>query len=211
MVSTPTRRRDARRNRERLVTAARELVAVEGSDVAVREVARRAGVGMGTLYRHFPAKEDLLDAVLADAFEELVGVAEAARDEPDAWRGFRRFVEESLVLHARNRGLKDVFETHAHGRDRAEAMRRRLRPLVEQIVRRAQEQGALRPDFAPEDVRLVFWGAARILELGGEVAPELWRRQLGFVLDGLRAEAATPLLRRALSRAELSRLEAQRR
>lgn len=211
MPATTSPRRDARRNRERLVSAARELVAVEGADVSVREVAGRAGVGMGTLYRHFPAKEDLLDAVLADAFEELVGVAEAARAEPDAWRGFCRFVEEALFLHARNRGLKDVFETHVHGRSRAEAMRRRLRPLVEQIVRRAQEEGSLRPDFAPEDVRLVFWGAARILELADEAAPELWRRQLGFVLDGLRAEAATPLLRRALSRAELSRLEARRR
>lgn len=210
MTVTARPRSDARRNRARLVAVARELVAVGGADVSVREVARRAGVGMGTLYRHFPGKEDLLDAVLVDAFEELVGIAEAARREPDAWRGFQRFVEESLVLHARNRGLKDVIETRAHGRDHADAMRRRLRPLVAEIVERAHEQGSLRPDFAPEDVRLVFWGAARILELTGEVAPELWRRQLGFVLDGLRADAATPLPHGPLTRAQLNRLGRER-
>jgi AcrR family transcriptional regulator len=184
-------RRDAQANRDRLVTAARALLARQGVDVSVEEITRRAGVGMGTLYRHFPSKEDLVDAVLEDAFAELVAVAEASAGEPDAWTGLCRFVEHALDLNARNRGLKDVVESRGHGRQRAERMRRRIRPLVERMVERAQEQGMLRPDFTALDLSLVFWGADRVIELGSEVAPDLWRRHLAIMLDGLRATAAT--------------------
>ena len=177
----------------------------------MREIARRAGVGVGTLYRHFPAREDLIDAVLEDAFEELIAIAQAALAEPDPWRGFTRFIEEALVLHARNRGLKDVVETQMHGRQRAASMRRRMRPLVERLVGRAQEAGTLRADFTPEDIPLLFWGADRVIELSSAVAPELWRRHLGFLLDGLHASAATPLEESALSTAELRRIGRARR
>ncbi|HZO96635.1 MAG TPA: helix-turn-helix domain-containing protein [Gaiellaceae bacterium] len=202
---------DARRNRERLVAAARELFASEGVDVSVREIARRAGVGVGTLYRHFPAREELVDAVLEEAFEEVVASAEAALAEPDPWLGFRRFVEEALALRARNRGLKDVAEAHMRGRRRAAAMRRRLRPPLERLVARARDAGALRADFTPEDVPLLFWGSDRVLELTAGVSPELWRRHLGFLLDGLRAGAATPLGQGPLTPAELRRVGRERR
>lgn len=162
-------------------------------------------MGIATLYRHFASKEELVDAVLEDAFEELIDVAEAAASEPDAWLGFRRFVEQAVALHARNRGLKDVVETRMHGAERAAAMRRRLRPLLERLVERAQRQGALRRDFAPEDVALLFWGCDRVIELSAGVEPELWRRHLGFVFDGLRAEAATPLAQAPLSSTQLRR------
>jgi AcrR family transcriptional regulator len=199
-------RRDARRNHERLVAAARELFASEGIEVAVREVARRAEVGMGTLYRHFPTRDDLVDAVLADAFEELAAIAGAALAEPDAWTGFRRFLEEALLLHARNRGLKEVLERRLVGKERAEAMRRRIEPLVGRLVARAQEQGRLRLDFKPEDVALLFWGGDRVIELSAAVAPQLWRRYLGFLIDGLQAQAATPLEQAPLTRAQLRRV-----
>src|SRR5207249_12330182 len=169
--ATVSSRRDAKRNRERLVSAARELFASAGVDVSVREVARHAGVGVGTLYRHFPAREDLVDAVLEGAFEDLVASAEAALAEPDPWSGFTGFVEDALASHARNRGLKDVVETQTHGRERAAAMRRQIRPLVARLVSRAHEQGSLRPDFTPQDVALLFWATDRVIELGGDVAP----------------------------------------
>src|SRR5438093_13721719 len=92
-------RSDARRNRERLVSAARELFASAGVDVSVREVARHAGVGVGTLYRHFTAREDLVDAVLEGAFEDLVASAEAALAEPDPWTDFTGFVDDALASH----------------------------------------------------------------------------------------------------------------
>jgi len=178
--------------------------------VPTRDVARHAGVGVGTLYRHFPERADLVDAVLAESFEELVALAEASLAEDDPWRGFTRFVEDALVLHGRNRGLKDVVETNEHGRTRAQEMRRRLRPLVAQLVARAQEHGELRGDFTPQDIALLFWGSDRVIELAGDVAPELWRRQLAFVIDGLRSANATPLPAPPLSDAQLRRVGAKR-
>jgi AcrR family transcriptional regulator len=175
-------------------------------EFSVREAAREAGVGVATLYRHFPTRDDLVDAVLEDAFEAVVTAGERGLAAEDAWQGFTAFVEETLVLHASNRGLKDVVETGQHGRERAASMRRRIQPLVAELVRRAQAQGTLRPDFAPQDVTLLFWGCDRAIELPAQVAPELWRRQLGFLLDGLRAEAATPLPHPPLSDEQLERV-----
>ena len=86
-----------------------------------------------------------------------------------------------------------------------------MQPLAEGLVRRAQDQGALRPDFTPQDLPLLFWGSDRVRELSERVSPQLWRRQLGFVLDGLRAEAATPLPHHALTPAELRRVGRERR
>jgi AcrR family transcriptional regulator len=198
-------RRDAQRNRDRLVAVAREAFAAEGVDVSVEEIARRAGVGVGTLYRRFPVKEDLIDAVFEDAVEEVVSAAERALELPDPWQGFTSFLEHALELHRGNRGLKDVVATRAHGRARVEAMRDRLTPLVRRLIERAHAAGALRTDFTPEDMPLLFWTSGRVIEATGEVAPELWRRYLGFLLDGLRAGAATPLPRPPLTREQLDR------
>jgi AcrR family transcriptional regulator len=209
-VRTESSRSDAKRNHARLVAAARELFAARGVEVPTRDVARHAGVGIGTLYRHFPERADLVDAVLAESFEELIALAEASLAEDDAWRGFTRFIEEALVLHGRNRGLKDVVETDEHGRTRAQEMRRRLRPLVAKLVARAQERGDLRSDFMPQDIALLFWGSDRVIELAGDVAPELWRRQLAFVLDGLRSPNPTSLPAPPLSEAQLRRVRTKR-
>ncbi len=204
-------RRDALRNRERIVASARTLFAERGLDVPVEDITRRAGLGMGTLYRHFATKEELIDAVLEDALDGFLRLAEAALEEPDGWTGLALFLEQVLALHGENRSLKDVLAAHAHGRGRAEAMRRRLRPLVARLVERAREQGSLRADFAAEDVALLLWGGAGVIETGGEVAPEIWRRYLGFLLDGLRSDAATPQRQAPLTRAQLDRTAMGRR
>jgi AcrR family transcriptional regulator len=197
-------RSDARRNRERLVASARELLASEGVDVSVDEITRHAGLGMGTLYRHFPTKEELVDAVLEDAFAELVELAEQAAAAEDAWAGLTGFMEQALASHAANRGLKDVLATQEHGA-RRRAMRERIQPLLRKVVERAQAQGALRPDFTAEDLSLVFWAVGRVIQTTADIAPEQWRRHLGFLLDGLRASAATPLPVPALTRRQLAR------
>jgi AcrR family transcriptional regulator len=209
-ADTKTLRSDARRNRERLVASARELFASEGVDVPVEEIVRHAGLGMGTLYRHFPTKEELLDAVLEEAFGEIVGLAEEAAAADDGWDGLQTFFVGALALHAVNRGLKDVLATREHGRERAEAMRARVRPLLRRTIERAQEQGTLRRDFTVEDLPFVIWTAGRVIETTGPVAPDYWRRYLGFLLDGLRAEAATPLPAPPLSRAQLARATKRR-
>jgi AcrR family transcriptional regulator len=203
-------RRDAQANRDRIVSAARAAFAAEGVRVPVEEIARRAGVGMGTLYRHFPAKEDLIDAVLEDAFAAFVSAAEQALSEKDAWAGFRSFLERVFALHAENRGLKDMIATRSHGRARAESMRRRIRPLLRRLIERAQEQGALRADFTAEDMPLLLWSGGRVIEATATVAPDLWRRYLGLLLDGLRADAATALPHPPLTRAQLNRATARR-
>ena len=197
-------RSDARRNRERLVASARELLASEGVDVSVDEITRHAGLGMGTLYRHFPTKEELVDAVLEDAFAELVELAEQAAAAEDAWAGLTGFMEQALASHAANRGLKDVLATQEHGA-RRRAMRERIQPLLRKVVERAQAQGALRPDFTAEDLSLVFWAVGRVIQTTADIAPEQWRRHLGFLLDGLRASAASPLPVPALTRRQLAR------
>jgi AcrR family transcriptional regulator len=198
-------RSDARRNRERLVASARELLASEGVDVSVDEITRHAGLGMGTLYRHFPTKDELVDAVLEDAFAELVELAEHAAAADDAWAGLTDFMEQALASHVANRGLKDVLATRGHGARRAQAMRDRIRPLLRKVIERAQAQGTLRADFTAEDLSLVFWAAGRVIERTADIAPEQWRRHLGLLLDGLRAPAATPLPVPALTRRQLAR------
>jgi AcrR family transcriptional regulator len=209
---TPGRplRRDARANRDRILAAARAAFAAEGIDVPVEEVATRASVGMGTLYRHFPAKEDLIDAVLEDAFAAFVAAAERALAVEDAWTGFRDFLESVFALHVENRCLKDMIASRAHGRARAQAMRARIRPLLRRLIERAQEQGALRADFTAEDMPLLFWTGGRVIEATAPIAPDFWRRLLGLLLDGLRADAATPLPHPPLTPAQLNRVTAGR-
>jgi AcrR family transcriptional regulator len=203
---TVSTRSDARRNRERLVSSARELFAQKGIEVSVEEITQHAGVGMGTLYRHFPTKDELIDAVLEDAFAEIVEIARDAAETEDAWAGLTGFFERILALHAANRGIKDIVAARAHGARRAEAMRARIRPLLARTIERAHEQGTLRLDFTIDDLPLVIWTAGRVIELTETAAPGHWRRYLGFLFDGLRPRAATPLPAPALTRPQLARV-----
>jgi len=152
----------------------------------------------------------LIDAVLEDAFAEIVRLAERAAAEPDAWAGLTMFLEQTLALHAENRGLKDMLAAREHGAQRAKAMRARIRPLLRRLIERAQAQGALRSDFTAEDLPMIFWTGGRVIETTAAVAPDYWRRYLGLVLDGLRAAAATPLPVPPLTRPQLARTTARR-
>jgi AcrR family transcriptional regulator len=211
-TQTPRRplRRDAERNRDRIVEAARTAFARDGIDVSVEEIARRAGVGMGTLYRRFPTKGDLIDAVLEDAFSEICKAAGDALELEDGWLGFTTFLDRVFELHVRNRGIKDVIASGQHDRRRLEALRAQMRPLVAELITRAQEQGTLRSDFVAEDMPILIWTGGRVAELTSDVSPELWRRYLGFMLDGLRTDAATPLARPPLTREQLDRVTGAR-
>ncbi len=209
-TKTKTLRSDARRNRERLVASARELIAREGPDVSVEEITQHAGLGMGTLYRHFPTKEELIDAVLEDAFAELVELARQAAAEEDAWTGLTSFLEQALARHAANRGLKDVLASREHGRRRAEAMRARIRPVLRELIERCSSarDSASRLHERGSPARLLDGG--RVIETTASVAPDYWRRYLALLLDGLRAEAATALPEPPLTRAQLARAAGRR-
>ena len=204
-TTSPTLRRDARENRDRILAAARACFATHGVDVPVEEIAERAGVGMGTLYRRFPTKHDLVEAVIEESLDAFVVAAEDGLAEDDPWTGFSGFVERVLELHVENRALREVLAGTEHGRAR-DAVRRRVRPLVRRLIERAHADGSLRPDFTPEDMPLVFMTGGRVLEATRVVAPDLWRRYLGLLLDGLRAEGATSLARGPLTRSQVNRL-----
>ena len=204
-TTAPTLRRDARENRNRILAAARAAFAAEGVDVPVEAIADRAGVGMGTLYRRFPTKHDLVQAVIEESLDAFVVAAEEGLAEDDPWTGFTGFVERVLELHVENRALREVLAGTEHGHAR-DAVRRRVRPLVRRLIERAHADGSLRPDFAPEDMPLVFMTGGRVIEASRCVSPDLWRRYLGLLLDGLRAEGATPLPRGPLTGPQMNKL-----
>jgi AcrR family transcriptional regulator len=193
-------RRDAQRNRDALLAAARQVFADHGLEAPLEEIARRAGVGIATLYRHFPTRVALLDAVLAATLEAHVDAAERALRLPDPWDGFACYLEETCRLQAANRGLNDAMGMRFPHATKLETARSRLFELVERVLDRAQQSGQLRADVTTEDLALVTWANTRILEAGRAAgAPDAWRRHLGLLLDGFRAERAHPLPRPPLS------------
>jgi AcrR family transcriptional regulator len=185
-------RRDAERNRARILAAAAEAFAERGLVVTMDEIARRAGVGVGTVYRRFPEKELLIDALFEQRIGELVALAEEARAHPDAWAGLVHFFERVVALQASDRGLKEVVLSSAHGRERVARARAHIAPAVEEVVGRAKAEGELRPDIAGPDLGLVQFMLGALAETTREVDPDQWRRFLTLLLDGLRTRRDEP-------------------
>jgi AcrR family transcriptional regulator len=185
-------RRDAERNRQRILAAAADAFAAGGLSVTMDEIARRAGVGVGTVYRRFPDKELLIDALFEQRLDELCGLAEAALGEEDAWAGIVRFFEGFLALQAADRGLKEVVLSTAHGQDRVRQARGRIGPIVRALIARAQAEGTLRADVAGPDIALVQFMVAALIDYTQDVDPHVWRRLLAIVLDGLRTRRDGP-------------------
>ena len=188
-------RRDAERNRERILGAAREAFAEGGLAVTLDEIARRAGVGVGTVYRRFPDKEQLIEALFEERMQELVAHAESALQDEDPWSGLVGFLEVATSLHACDRGLKEVALSGAHGLERVARARRLMFPLVTRLVERAQEQGTLRADLEPTDLPLLQIMLGSLSDCARDVDPEIWRRVVGIITDGLRTrrDGPTPL------------------
>jgi AcrR family transcriptional regulator len=183
-------RRDAERNRRRILDAARELFAQCGLEVSLNDIAHHAGVGVGTVYRRFPDREQLIDSLFQERMEEMVAIAERAAADPDPWRGLVGFFEQSLELQAHDFGLKDLVASAPDGMARVGQIRARLLPLGEQIVRRAQASGQLRADVAPTDMAILQLMVSAVIDASRDVAPDVWRRFLSIVLSGLAAAPA---------------------
>src|SRR3954451_7408211 len=147
-------RADAERNRERILAPAREVFAEEGLEAGLHEIAKRAGVGVGTVYRRFPEKEQLIEALFYDRIEEVVGIAERALAFEDAWTGLEHFLHRTCELQVADRGMHQLVFASIKGSTSAAGARERIAPLVAQIVAKAQEQGTLRADIAAFDVGL---------------------------------------------------------
>jgi AcrR family transcriptional regulator len=186
-------RRDVQRNREALITAAREVFSSQGIDAPLEHIARRAGVGIATLYRHFPTRVALVDAILTSAVQIHVEIARRALAMDDAWAGFVYYLERTCELEAADRGINDMMSMRLPGAVIAENVKGQMFELVVQIIRRAQESGRLRPDLTPEDLALLTWATGRIVEVTADVAPHAWRRHLGLLIDAFRSENAHEL------------------
>src|SRR4051812_865828 len=176
-------RADAERNRTRLLDAARELFAERGLDVTMDEIAHHAGVGVGTAYRRFGSRDELIGALFEARMGEYVALAEDALAEPDAWAALARFLERSTAMQAADRGLKDLVFSHGHALERVARVRARLLPLVEQLVERAQAAGELRADLSARDMPLISLMLSNVVDFTCASDPELWRRYLALILD----------------------------
>jgi AcrR family transcriptional regulator len=173
-------RADARRNRERVLKAARAVFSARGRDAHLEDVARRAKVGVGTVYRHFPTKEALLEALAREQFELITEWAREAQEAPDAWEALQALLWRGAELQASDRAL---MEAVAEFKPSVARQSEDLRGCVDRLIARAIEQGAVRPDATGDDVRLMMCGLGSVMQMAGEG----WRRYLTVMLDGLRA------------------------
>ena len=182
-------RADARRNRERILEAAAEVFAEQGADAQVDDVARRAGVGVGTVYRHFPNKDVLMGELVTRKFRSFADYAREALEEKDAWGAFSKLLHATAANMAENIALQDALRTTSAAFEYAEPARAEMNAVIDTLVKRAQRQGALRKDFKTDELGMLMGGLCA--SMSGPLAAQCdWRRHLEIMLDGLRAKPA---------------------
>lgn len=199
--ATKPLRKDAARNRQRVLDAARTVFAREGLDATMEDIAAEAGLGVGTVYRRFENKDALVDALFSDGLTALTGLADEATAFPRAFDGLRHFWESMMRLQIEDKGMRDLMIA----RQTEAAIGERLQPLLEELVSRAQHEGDLRLDLAATDfvaLEIAVQSAAAFTSL---VAPDAWRRYVAIVLDGMRTRtdgALLPLKPEAITHAQ---------
>lgn len=179
-------RADARRNHEAVIAAAKLLFADEGLDAQMPDVAKAAKVGVGTVYRHFPTKEDLIAALAAERFERLAEKAREGIEAPSPWEGVCDFIRFSAQIQADDRGLCEVMGSRPEVMS-ASASAVGLPELCEKLVKRAQRSGDLRKDLEWEDIPMIACGLGRITPAEMGPATGRWPRLVEIIIDGLRA------------------------
>ncbi|MFF1448416.1 TetR/AcrR family transcriptional regulator [Streptomyces sp. NPDC058274] len=192
-TNRPPLRRDAEANRRRILVAAREVFRERGVEASLSDIAAHAGLGLGTVYRRFSSKAELVDALFDDMVGTLAGVAEEGLADPDAWRGLVTSLEKACEVQAFDRGLREVMMGAGESPERQALVLARITPVMHALITRAQEQGALRADISPVDIPMIQLMLAAVTDRTGQ--PDLWRRYLRLLLDGLRAQpgASAPL------------------
>ncbi len=194
-TTSPRLRTDAAANRVRILQVAREALAADGLGVSMTEIARRAGLGVATLYRRFPTKEELVAEAFAGEMGECADLLDAALSDPDPWRAFSRVIEQVCAMQAGNHGFSMALLTAFPQSTDFTALRERTDRALAELVRRAQEAGALRRDFDPADLPLVFVANSGLRAAAPEVAPDASRRLVAYLLQAFRAETTHPLPR----------------
>jgi AcrR family transcriptional regulator len=183
-------RADARRNRERVVAAAGVVFAEQGRDAQMDDVAKRAGVGVGTVYRHFPTKEALIEALAIDRFEKVLAVGKEALLNPDPWAAFEGAIWAGAEVTASDRSFTEIVGEISGPMLLPEALEREMRETYGELMRRAQEAGQLRADLVFDDVPMLMCGIGSATRKS-HMCPGSWRRHMAIVMDGLRAANAS--------------------
>jgi AcrR family transcriptional regulator len=179
-------RADARRNRELVLEAARDEFAEHGLDAQMDQIARAAGVGVGTVYRHFPTKESLLEALAQQRFDAKAEAAREALEIDDPWEGFVHFMTGATQITAGDLALSEAMGQRP-GLCREAAERAGLRELVAELVERAHASGQLRDDIGADDIPSLVSGVGHAVHAGERGAPAMsWERYLEIMLAGLR-------------------------
>lgn len=195
---TPPRRSDARRNWELLVAAARAEFAEQGLEAPLDVIARRAGVGNATLYRNFPTRAALINAVFHDVLTGTMTAGEQARTAPDAWAALNDYLRTVFVTLAADRGTNDLMTTNLEGIDALQAVHAHNRETMDILLSRGREQGVVRADATTEDVLFALAALGRavpaLTAATAATTPDAWRRPLALFLDGLRAAPGAPEL-----------------
>jgi AcrR family transcriptional regulator len=176
-------RADARRNRERILRAARAVFADKGIDAQIDDVAKRAKVGVGTVYRHFPTKEALVDALIRERFEVIAGYAREALERADAWEAFCEMIWRTAEGNAADRAFCEIVAFTDQSRVVEETG---LLASTRQLIARVQAEGKMRADATDIDVSIMMCGAGSVMRTMITL-PDVWRRYLTLMLDGLRA------------------------
>ena len=187
------RRRDAQERRDKLIAAAQREFAARGVDASLEKIARDAGVAIGTLYRHFPTRLDLLMAASKPRLQEFLDGAAKALEMDDPWEGFVCYLENLFGVQAGDRGFNDFLSRRFPGSADTERIHDQMCRQIEDVLTRAQEAGEARPDITQADIVNLIWSNGRIIDATSATAPNAWRRYLYLMLDAYRAERAHSL------------------
>ena len=195
------KRVDAARNRKRVLQAAVHEHARHGSALGMQDVARRAGVGIGTVYRHFPSRQALIEAIAYPFFERGLALARSvAREYPEAERfdAYARGFADAVAAH----GVRGQCTWDAPA---AEPVRAELRTLIGEFVEAGKRCGTLRGDLAAEDAFALLWTIAALVEAANEATPAIWQRHVELLLDALAARPSGDLSLAPVDRAQWDR------
>src|SRR5690554_2401060 len=187
------RRRDAQERRKRIIAAAQREFAERGVDASLERIARGAGVAIGTLYRHFPTRLDLLLTAFEPRLQRFLAVANSPLEMTDPWEGFVYYLENLFRVQAGDRGFNDFLSRRFPGSADTERIHDRMCEQIEDVLARAQEAGEVRPDITRADIVNLIWSNGRMIDATSVTAPDAWRRQLYLMLDAYRAERAHPI------------------
>ncbi|GAA4683837.1 TetR/AcrR family transcriptional regulator [Frondihabitans cladoniiphilus] len=197
------------RSHERLIEAAQLEFAVRGADASLEKIARGAGVSIGTLYRHFPSRLDLLVAAFEPRLQEFLDGAGEALAVDDPWEGFVSYLENLFRVQAGDRGFNDFLSRRFPGNAETERIHDLLCRQIDQVLARAQRAGRVRDDIALADIVNLIWSNGRMIDATRATAPGAWRRYLHLMLDAYRAEAAHALPEPPMSQEQLYRAMVQ--